>query len=77
MPDITMCMGEGCPVKNHCYRHIAKPSDYQSYFVESPWDGEKCEMLWSDNANQILDKLKNIMNNESTSNNSDNGLHGI
>lgn len=66
MPDITMCKGEGCPIKNHCYRHIEKPSDYQSYFAESPWDGEKCEMFWSDNSQQIWDELKSILNDKNT-----------
>ena len=67
MPDITMCMGEGCPIKNHCYRHIAKPSEFrQSYFMESPWDGEKCEMLWSENSQKIYDQLKSITHDKKT-----------
>jgi len=33
-PDITLCKGKGCPVRENCYRYKAKPSDYQSYFVE-------------------------------------------
>lgn len=33
MPDITMCEGRGCPQKDKCYRHTAKPNpDCQSYF---------------------------------------------
>lgn len=41
MPDITMCggfndeLGE-CPRKKQCYRHEAKPSHYQSYFMQAP-----------------------------------------
>ena len=66
MPDITMCTGEGCPIKNHCYRHIATPSDYQSYFMESPWDGEKCESLWTDNSQRIYDQLKSIIDDKKT-----------
>jgi len=62
MPDITMCRGEGCPIKKHCYRHIAKPDELQSYFVESPFDGQKCEMLWSDESERIYEQLKNITN---------------
>ena len=37
MPDITMCKGEGCPIKIGCYRYRADPSEFrQSYFVEPP-----------------------------------------
>ena len=61
MPDITMCKGEGCPIKNNCYRHIAKPSEYQSYFEESPFDGERCEMFWGENATQVYEQLKEIL----------------
>ena len=43
MPDITMCNGDGCPLKRMCFRHNAKPSQRQSYFMESPYDGEKCD----------------------------------
>ena len=33
MPDISMCNGVDCLVKDKCYRHIAKPSEYwQSFF---------------------------------------------
>jgi len=32
MPDISMCRGEGCPIKSTCFRHMAKPHPYwQSY----------------------------------------------
>ena len=36
MPDITMCKGDQCPLKETCYRYKAKPSMYQSYFVDIP-----------------------------------------
>jgi hypothetical protein len=37
MPDITLCRGEGCTIKNECYRYAAKPNEYrQAYFAESP-----------------------------------------
>lgn len=67
MPDITMCKGEGCPIKNHCYRYTTKPSEFmQSYFKESPWDGERCEMVWSNQSQQIYEQLKNILNDKNT-----------
>ena len=31
MPDITMCVTKTCPIREGCYRYIAKPTDYQSY----------------------------------------------
>lgn len=31
MADITMCTSDDCPVKDNCYRHLAKPSQIQSY----------------------------------------------
>lgn len=45
MPDISMCTGKECPIKNTCYRYIARPSEYrQSYFMSPPYkpDGS-CE----------------------------------
>ena len=42
-----MCTGDGCPKKQMCYRHTAKASDYQSYFMTPPIkeDGT-CEYYW-------------------------------
>ena len=32
MPDIALCTNELCPLRNECYRALAKPSEYlQSY----------------------------------------------
>lgn len=37
MPDICMCSGNECPIKNQCKRFTATPSEYgQSYFFEIP-----------------------------------------
>lgn len=51
MPDITMCNGRNCELKELCYRYTAKPSEFrQSYFLTPPIkeiDGEKvCEYFW-------------------------------
>lgn len=49
MSDITMCPGNGCPLKETCYRYKAKPSQYQSFFAElPPWDYDKdeCTRYW-------------------------------
>jgi hypothetical protein len=38
MPDITMCEGVDCPLKNDCYRFTASPSEFrQSYFMGIPF----------------------------------------
>jgi hypothetical protein len=36
MPDITMCYGINCHLKEKCYRYKATPTDWQCYFTESP-----------------------------------------
>ena len=34
MPDISMCRGEGCPIRTTCYRYAAEANPYgQSYAV--------------------------------------------
>lgn len=40
MPDITMCNGGDCPRKKDCYRHVATPSRFQSYFAKPPFSAE-------------------------------------
>jgi hypothetical protein len=50
MPDITMCEGGLCPIKQGCHRYKAKPSEYlQSYFSRAPYDRKNpmsCEYFW-------------------------------
>lgn len=49
MPDISMCKGENCPLKEKCYRFKAIPSEFwQSYFSEIPYSFESngCEYFW-------------------------------
>jgi hypothetical protein len=48
MPDITMCDGQDCPMKDTCHRYLAKPSEYrQSYFVEVPLEKDgTCKHYW-------------------------------
>ena len=50
-PDIAMCKGKDCPLKETCYRHKAKPSDFsQSWFTDSPYkkDTKKCDYYWKE-----------------------------
>lgn len=51
MPDITMCTGENCSLKETCYRYKAEPSEYrQSYFVKPPYviqfGEDSCKHYW-------------------------------
>ena len=46
MPDITMCSGKDCPLKETCYRYKAKPDEYQSYFMEPPYKDGECNHYW-------------------------------
>jgi len=47
MPDICMCHGDGCTKKDNCYRHIAIPDYYQTYFVTAPIDNNgNCLYFW-------------------------------
>lgn len=49
MPDITMCTGTDCPIKDNCYRYWAEPSEFrQAYFFNPPYDetNKKCNEKW-------------------------------
>jgi hypothetical protein len=48
MPDITMCSGEGCPLKDSCYRYTAVEDEYQSYFIDPPFEDAECDHYWED-----------------------------
>jgi hypothetical protein len=43
-----MCSGKDCPLKENCYRVMATPSGYQSYFINPPYDYEDkdCSYHW-------------------------------
>jgi len=60
MPDITMCSGKDCPLKETCYRYKAKPDEYQSYFMEAPYNDGECNHYWeikkSSKVSKKLDK---------------------
>ena len=59
MPDISMCPRTDCSKKETCYRFMATPCDYQSYFVSSPIkeDGE-CDYYWEIVKPKIDEKKK-------------------
>jgi len=49
MPDITLRSGENCPLKDSCYRHVAYPEEWQSYFSSAPYNHETkiCNYFWA------------------------------
>ena len=40
MPDISMCTGGNCPIKNECYRYRAVPSEYRQSYMNPPYNKE-------------------------------------
>ena len=58
MPDIAMCWGDNCPIKETCYRCTATPSKWrQSYFAETPIKEDNT----CDHFMEIWDKPKELM----------------
>lgn len=49
MPDIAMCNGDDCPVKENCWRYMAPANRWQSYFAAPPCNEEGCEYFWDMN----------------------------
>jgi hypothetical protein len=48
MADITMCSGEGCSVKESCYRFKAPVNEFrQAYFMGVPGKDETCNYYWN------------------------------
>jgi hypothetical protein len=52
MTDITKCTGEGCALKETCYRYTAPMGRYQSMFVEVPIEDNNCNYYWNTNTNE-------------------------
>lgn len=49
MTDITLCDGKDCPLKDSCYRYLAKRDPWiQSFFLAAPYeeDTHKCKYFW-------------------------------
>ena len=48
MPDLTMCPGQGCPLRNRCYRFRAQAFGRQDYFGRLPFDAAtgQCDEFW-------------------------------
>lgn len=57
MPDITKCTGEGCPLKEGCYRFTAPDTEFmQSYFAEAPVLNGECEYFWGKKQDSIMEQ---------------------
>lgn len=47
MPDITMCKGGKCPLKEKCLRFNSTPNPHrQSYFAKPPFEAKPDRNLW-------------------------------
>lgn len=70
MPDITMCNGGKCPLKEKCYRYLATPSKYrQSYFVTPPFETNNEETVCSyfseiKNKQKMKEEILNLLRRE-------------
>lgn len=70
--DITICSGDGCPVKEHCVRFLTPPDEHlQAYFLKPPGKRDKkgiweCDMFWGERQEAIMNQLKNIVNGSET-----------
>ena len=61
MPDISMCKNFQCPLKDNCYRYVAKPSFHQTYADFKYKDG--CDYYWEfKGSRDILNQLMDIVN---------------
>ena len=61
MPDIAKCYGQDCPYKYQCYRYTSEPSELQAYFIDAPIKDGRCDYYWGENAEQIWNKLNDIV----------------
>jgi len=53
MSDITKCSGVGCNDRDKCVRFTSTPSEYQSWFTESPLEGVDCDYFWDNRQTRI------------------------
>ena len=45
MPDISMCLNKECPLKDNCYRYVAKPSEFRQSYSEFKYNNG-CDYYW-------------------------------
>jgi len=56
MPDFAMCTGDGCPLKDKCFRYQANPEQLQSYFLTPPHKNGTCDFII--NSDELLNTIK-------------------
>ncbi len=69
MADLTLCSGDGCPIKDSCYRFTTTPDpDRQSYFSNPPGVTEEgkfsCELFWGQNHQNFYKHIESIIKGE-------------
>lgn len=54
MPDISLCSGNNCNLKENCYRYLATPKPFwQSYFGNPPLEEDgSCKYFWNNSYEQ-------------------------
>jgi hypothetical protein len=55
MPDISMCPGGECPLKENCLRYKSKPGMLQTYFLTPPFVKDSCDYFYP-----VKKKEKNV-----------------
>lgn len=69
MADITMCKGNGCPIREQCFRFTAKVNPYgQSYFGSPPFVDDNCDYFWSNKIESNFNKHKSNDNHNQKKN---------
>lgn len=58
MSDIVKCEGEGCPIREKCYRFMAIDDDYQAYLIKTPFKYDFCGKFISYEDEMDLTKIK-------------------
>jgi hypothetical protein len=54
MTDICKCTGEGCHIKEQCYRYTAKADELRQSYMYPVGDGDKdCEYFWDNNVDAV------------------------
>jgi hypothetical protein len=60
MPDISMCEGKNCPIKEKCYRYRAFPDSWQWYMNFRPNENGSCDNFWFIEAGMSIRGMEQI-----------------
>ena len=63
MMDMTFCKDAECPYITTCKRY-SDSAETMWRFTESPRKGDKCEMYWGENQQNIMNMLESIVKGE-------------